>query len=134
VQLRSALGNSDSLNTEIRDLRDAVLHLTKRTTEEAAARDPQQWLGQKLDTLAKSLRALAERPQQVEVRQATAPNGGNGDNWDAAQLLAQVKRIETFLMPVVKHANEQRNVDTVFANKMVQIIELLEQLDARLTR
>jgi hypothetical protein len=133
-QLRSALGNSDSLNTEIRDLRDAVLHLTKRTTEEAAARDPQQWLGQKLDALAKSLRALAERPQQVEVRQATAPNGGNGDNWDAAQLLAQVKRIETFLMPVVKHANEQRNVDTVFANKMVQIIELLEQLDARLTR
>jgi hypothetical protein len=36
-------------------------------------------------------------------------------------------------MPVVKHANEHRDVDTVFANKMVQIIELLEQLDARLS-
>jgi ATPase involved in DNA repair/ATPase family associated with various cellular activities (AAA) len=139
--IRSALGaasNTESLNAEIRDLRDAVLHLTKRSAEEAAARDPQAWLGDKLDTLAKSLRVLAERPQQVEVRQSALPagatNGGSHpENWDAAQILAQVKRIETFLMPVVKHANEARDVDTVFANKMVQIIELLEQLDARLS-
>jgi hypothetical protein len=140
--IRSTIGNGTgtaSLNAEIRDLRDAVLHLTKRATEETAARDPQAWLGERLDTLAKSLRALAERPQQVEVRQSALPAQANGgaahpENWDVAQLLAQVKRIETFLMPVVKHANEAREVDTVFANKMVQIIELLEQLDARLTR
>ena len=136
--IRSTIGNGTgtaSLNAEIRDLRDAVLHLTKRSTEEAAARDPQAWLGERLDALATSLRTLAERPQQVEVRQSALPAHTNGgDNWDAAQLLAQIRRIETFLLPVVKAANEQRDTDTVLANKMVQIVELLEQLDARLTR
>ena len=132
------VGNGSSLNAEIRDLRDAVLHLTKRSTEELATRDPQHWLGERLDALATSLRALAERPQQVEVRQSPLHHGNGGErlpeSWDAAHLLAQVKRIETFLLPIVKAANEQRENDTVLANKMVQIVELLEQLDARITR
>jgi len=136
--IRSTIGNGTntaSLNAEIRDLRDAVLHLTKRATEETAQRDPAHWLGGRLDALAHSLKVLAERPQQVEVRQSALPAAHtNGDNWDAAQLLAQIRRIETFLLPVVKAANEQRDSDTVLANKMVQIVELLEQLDARLTR
>jgi hypothetical protein len=141
--IRSTLGNATAtaaLGAEIRDLRDAVLHLTKRSADEAAARDPQHWLGERLDTLTHSLRALAERPQQVAVHRAAPAHGGNGnggahgDNWDAAQLMAQVKRIETFLVPMVNAAVEQRGTDTVLANKMVQIIELLEQLDARLTR
>jgi hypothetical protein len=52
---------------------------------------------------------------------------------DSQQLLAQVRRIEQSLVPVVGAAVEQRAGDTLLANKMVQIIELLEQLDARLS-
>jgi len=52
---------------------------------------------------------------------------------DAKAILAQVRRIEDTLKPVVGAAVEQRAGDTLLANKMVQIIELLEQLDARLS-
>ncbi len=86
-------------------------------------------LAERLDRLSESLHALAARPQQVAVHPAPpAPamphDVRSGDSWDAASLLAHIKRIE----------REQRGNDTVLANKMVQIIELLEQLDARLVR
>ncbi|MBA3396397.1 MAG: DNA repair ATPase [Deltaproteobacteria bacterium] len=139
--IRSTLGNGTgtaNVTIELRELREALLRAAQKTASEAAARDPASWLGERLDAIAAGLRSLAERPQQVEVHQSHVPaHHGNGnptaENWDAAALLAQVKRIETSLVPVVSAAVEQRGSDTVLANKMVQIIELLEQLDARLS-
>jgi hypothetical protein len=64
----------------------------------------------------------------------SAPGSAPGSAIDAQRLLEQVRRIEQSLVPVVGAAVEQRAGDTLLANKMVQIIELLEQLDARLSR
>jgi hypothetical protein len=86
----------------------------------------ESWLGPRLDQLAQRLQALS--PPKVEAR-GTDP--GN-KILDAEQLLAQVRRIEDTLVPVVGAAVESRAGDTLLANKMVQIIELLEMLDARL--
>jgi len=138
--IRSTLGNGTgtvNLTVEVRALREALLHAVQHAASETERRDPATWLATRLDTIAQSLHALAERPQQVEVRQglhapASAASSG-GDGWDAAALLANVRRIEQSLVPVVSAAVAQRGSDTVLANKMVQIIELLEQLDARLT-
>ncbi|MDQ3368108.1 MAG: AAA family ATPase, partial [Myxococcota bacterium] len=135
--IRSTLGNGTGtahLTVEVRELRESLLRMVEQTAAEAVRRDPVSWLSTRLDTIAQSLHALAERPQQVEVHQRALPAAPHHENWDAAALLAQVKRIETSLLPVVSAAVEQRGSDTVLANKMVQIIELLEQLDARLTR
>lgn len=130
--LRSTLGNGAGtahLTVELRELRETLLRAAAESATHAARRDPSAWLSDRLDAIADGLRALAERPQPP-----VAVHGTPADNWDAAALLAQVKRIESSLVPVVSAAVEQRAGDTLLANKMVQIIELLEQLDARLTR
>jgi hypothetical protein len=49
----------------------------------------------------------------------------------AEQLIGQIRRLEDTLVPVVGAAVESRAGDQALAQKMVQIIELLEQLDAR---
>lgn len=135
--IRSTLGNGTGtahLTVEVRELREALLRAALDSATHAARRDPAAWLGDRLDAIAASLHALADRPAPAlpAARSATTP-GASGDNWDAAALLAQVKRIESSLVPVVSAAVDQRAGDTLLANKMVQIIELLQQLDARLT-
>jgi len=131
-QIRGALGNTSStaeLTAELRALREAMLRAVMRTSADAATRDPATWLGPRLDALADSLRTSA-----AQVAPPPAHGGvGGGNGLDAQQLLAQVRRIEQSLVPVVGAAIEQRAGDTLLANKMVQIIELLEQLDARLS-
>ena len=121
--IREALGNSSptELTGEVRQLREAILRAVMKTSAEAASRDLEPWLRPRLDTLAESLRAAGrDKP--------------TGSVPDAGQILAQVRRIEQSLVPVIGNAVEQRAGDTLLANKMVQIIELLESLDARLSR
>ncbi len=100
------------------------------------------WLAPKLDALAESLRASSEA-RAIEAADATSRvieldtpkfRPDDGLMVDAKAILAQVRRIEDSLAPVVGAAVEQAAGDTMLANKMVQIIELLEQLDARLSR
>jgi hypothetical protein len=139
--IRTALAEargSAQVTDEIRQLREVVLQAARKTITDLSARDPQEWLAPRLDALAAGLQAHAERPINVEVK---GNGNGNGDanideatNANAEWLLAQVRRIESTLVPVVNAAVEQRSSDTLLANKMVQIIELLEQLDARLAR
>jgi hypothetical protein len=86
------------------------------------------WLAPKLDALAESLRT----PHTAAV-ELPKLRPDDGQMIDAKALLAQVRRIETTLGPVVTAAIDQAAGDTLLANKMVQIIELLEQLDARLS-
>ncbi|MEJ7598350.1 MAG: DNA repair ATPase [Kofleriaceae bacterium] len=81
------------------------------------------WLAPRLDALAHALRPVVTGPS----------HDPNNLVVDAKSILAQVRRIEDTLRPVVGAAVEQRAGDTLLANKMVQIIELLEQLDARLS-
>jgi hypothetical protein len=127
--IRGALDTANptgELTGELRALREAMLRSVMRTSADAAARDPAAWLGPRLDALTESLRA--------SVGSHAASRGPtSGTVIDAQQLLAQVRRIEQSLVPVVGAAVEQRAGDTLLANKMVQIIELLEQLDARLS-
>ena len=119
---------------ELRELREAVLRAILRTSSETASHHPERWLGPRLDALAESLRTAA-RSAAHPAPPARSPAGGGGPGTviDAQQLLAQIRRIEQSLVPVVGAAVEQRAGDTLLANKMVQIIELLEQLDARLS-
>ena len=138
--IRGALGTANptaELTEELRALREAMLRAVMRTSAEAASRDPAAWLGPRLDALADSLRVSAAQVEaQVARGGAGNRNGngnGNGNGTDTQQLLAQIRRIEQSLVPVVGAAVEQRAGDTLLANKMVQIIELLEQLDARLS-
>ncbi len=130
--LREAMGAANpnaELTEELRALREAVLRVVVRSSADAASRDPQSWLGPRLDAIAESLRHAASGATQA-TRGGAHP--GPGSVLDA-QLLQQVRRIEQSLVPVVGAAVEQRAGDTLLANKMVQIIELLEQLDARLS-
>jgi DNA repair ATPase/ATPase family protein associated with various cellular activities (AAA) len=158
--LRAAIGQSrpTELLAEVRGLsetlRHASNHLTAATSprldqlaEALRGRDAESWLGPRLDALAAwmadSLRArggggggggtgeleawLGPRLDALaEALRAHASNGnGNVPSvLDRQQLLAQFRRFE----------QEQRAGDTLLANKMVQIIELLEQLDARFDR
>ena len=85
---------------------------------------PEGWLGPRLDALAASLRGAVER--------APAP-GAAAPAVDPELLLSQIRRLEDTLVPVVGAAVESRAGDQVLAQKMVQIIELLEQLDARIS-
>ena len=129
--LREAVGSANpnaELTAELRALREAVLRVVTRTSADAASRDPQAWLGPRLDALAESMRHAAASATQA----ARGGHPGPGSVLDA-QLLQQVRRIEQSLVPVVGAAVEQRAGDTLLANRMVQIIELLEQLDARLS-
>src|SRR5690606_13331381 len=80
------------------------------------------WLGPRLDALAAGVQAAA----------TPGPRGGDPRVLDTQALLAQFRRIEETLRPVAGAAAEQRAGDTLLANKMVQIIELLEQLGARI--
>ena len=93
----------------------------------------QSWLAPRLDAIAETLRAHAEslRAQPHAPRLGTDPGLAEIDP-DA--LLGQIRRIEETLLPVVGAAVESRAGDTLLANKMVQIIELLKSLDARLGR
>lgn len=135
--IRAALGTgggaqvAEALGKEVRELRDAVTLAAREASADAASRDPEEWLAPRLDRLAEGLRAHLARPLQVELP-AGAHAGGNGQGAAAEELLAQVRRLEETLVPVVGAAVEQRAGDQALAGKMVQIIELLEQLDARL--
>ena len=155
--LRSTIGDGAgtvTLATEVRQLREAMLLAAKSASATAAERDPEGWLGPRLDALAESLRAQLERPLALAtpVPAAALPaalpaghagnagngNGGNGgaasDNWEIAELLAQVRRIESSLAPVVSAAVDQRGSDMFLAGKLVKILEMLEDLDARLSK
>jgi hypothetical protein len=85
----------------------------------------QHWLAPKLDAIAESLRGHAGSI-------ATPRLGTDPGSLDPEALLAQIRRIEDSLMPVVGAAVESRAGDTLLANKMVQIIDLLKHLNARL--
>ncbi len=124
--IREALGHTSptELTGEVRLLREAILRAVMKTSQEAAERDLEPWLRPRLDTLAESLR----------IAGTSKPTGTTSSVPDAGQILAQVRRIEQSLVPVIGNAVEQRAGDTLLANKMVQIIELLESLDARLSR
>ncbi len=93
-------------------------------------------LAVELRSLRDALQAIIERPAPppIVVEKPIVHKHDSGDNWDAAAVAAQIRRIESSLVPVVSAAVDQRAGDTLLANKMVQIIELLEQLDARLAR
>jgi hypothetical protein len=118
--IREALGGASThdLRGEIGQLRESLLRIAARSSADAAARDLEGWLRPQLDALAETLRGRVAPPLSAE---------------DKGQILAQVRRIEQTLVPVVSAAVEQRAGDTMLANKMVQIIELLEQLDSRLS-
>jgi hypothetical protein len=133
------VGTLSGLGAELGAIRGAL----GTASDRAAGRDPQGWLGPRLDALAASLKAHGERPVQVDVVAhvpapvvAPEPSAGNGNgaaNLAAAQeLLAQVRRLEDSLVPVVGAAVEQRAGDQALALRMVQIIVLLEPRDARL--
>ncbi len=91
----------------------------------------QTWLAPRLDAIAETLRMHAENLRTHAPRLGTDPGIAEIDP-DA--LLGQIRRIEETLLPVVGAAVESRAGDTLLANKMVQIIELLKSLDARLGR
>jgi hypothetical protein len=63
--IRTALaapGPTAELGGEVRALRQAVVSAAQRATaDDAAARDPEDWLGPKLDALAAGLRSVVER-------------------------------------------------------------------------
>jgi hypothetical protein len=131
------VGTLSGLGAELGAIKSALTIAAKQASADAATRDPEDWLAPRLDALTESLRAHAARPIEV-LAPSHDGNGGNGngngnhDKAAAAELLAQVRRIEETLVPVVGAAVEQRAGDQALALKMVQIIELLEQLDARL--
>jgi hypothetical protein len=104
--------------------------IQKALVEKPPAPDSEAWLGPRLDALAAW---LAETVNTHAATVAPAPTNGAASSIEAQQLLQQVRRIEQSLVPVGA-AVDQRAGDTPLANKMVQIIELLEQLDARLSR
>lgn len=128
------VGTLSGLGTELGEIQKTL------ATPKAVPIDSEGWLGPRLDALAawladtvNSHATLAAAPHAPQV------NGNGHDELernrnDTERLLQQVRRIEQTLVPVVGAAVEQRAGDTLLANKMVQIIELLEQLDARLSR
>ena len=146
--LRDTIGATKpvELVAEVRELRAAIA----QAAATQAGRDSEGWLGPRLDNLtawlaeshksgsssletwlAPKLDALAHALRAAEAKPAS--KDPNNLVVDAKAILAQVRRIEDTLKPVVGAAVEQRAGDTLLANKMVQIIELLEQLDARLS-
>jgi hypothetical protein len=130
------VGTLSGLGAELGAIKSALTIAAKQASADAATRDPEEWLAPRLDALTESLRAHAARPIEALVPANGGRGNGNGngdhDKAAAAELLAQVRRIEETLVPVVGAAVEQRAGDQALALKMVQIIELLEQLDARL--
>ena len=109
--------------------------IQKALVERVPTPDSEAWLGPRLDALAAWLaETVKTRAATAAAAPTPAPFNGTASSAEAQQLLQQVRRIEQTLVPVVGAAVDQRAGDTLLANKMVQIIELLEQLDARLTR
>ncbi len=133
--LRDTIGGTkpDDLTRELRELREALLRAVMKQSADAAQRDPEGWLGPRLDALAEGMRRQAAAvPAAAAAPKSDVPKGAMVI--DAEKLLAQVRRLEQSLGPVISAAADQRGGDTLLANKMVQIIELLEQLDARLDK
>ncbi|HEU0034161.1 MAG TPA: DNA repair ATPase [Kofleriaceae bacterium] len=159
-ELRAALlqaaAKSHAGTTELRNAVVQAAADAKTGEPPRDARDVESWLGPRLDNLVAWLAdTLRGRPDELEswlgprldaiaegLRHRVGTNGnGNGhvqpDDGrmiEARELVANLRRIEHALAPVIDAASEQRAGDTLLANKMVQIIELLEQLDARLAR
>lgn len=137
--LRDTVGGlaSDPLRGEVERLRDTLTQISERWSIEesvraekaladASSRDVEAWLRPRLDSLTEALRHRTAGPP--------AANGSSGLTADDKRyLVEQLARIERTLAPVAGAAAEQRAGDTLLANKMVQIIELLEQLGARLS-
>lgn len=96
------------LAQEVRELRAAL-------AKGLEARDSETWLGPRLDALAAW---LAETFQKHLGKPTT---NGSPQVIDAEALIRQVRQLEQQIEPL-------RGDNTVLANKMVQIIELLEQL------
>jgi hypothetical protein len=135
------------LTSEVRELRGAVLAAAGKAAERAGDTSWESWLGPRLDALAAWL-AEIQRGRAAEIEgwlgprldalaaglRAAPAHGPRGSDLvvDSQALLAQFRRIEDALRPVVGAAAEQRAGDTLLANQMVQIIELLEQRGARL--
>jgi hypothetical protein len=106
--IRGALGplsTSSPLAGELKELREALLRMMLKISVDLAARE-----------------ALHDGQDDDKPPPRS-------DDW-IAPMFSQLKRIEQTLAPAVAGVRED---DNVLANKMVQIIELLEQLDARLS-
>ncbi len=134
---------------EVRELRGALLQALAQQSpssepwlaprldalaEGLEHRDSEAWLGPRLDALAAWLAETFRKHSEPLPATTLKGTGSTPAVIDAQRLLEQIKRIEQSLVPVINTAVEQRAGDTMLANKMVQIIELLEQLDARLSR
>jgi hypothetical protein len=106
-------------------LTQALAAQATQATQQAAPKpaDTESWLGPRLDNLAAW---LADSLRQQRAAPAPAPSAGPSVV-DVSQVINHLRRIEASLEPVA-------GADTVLANKMVQIIELLEQLNAQLDR
>jgi hypothetical protein len=69
--LRGALGESSrtaELTGEIRALREAVVRMAKSATADAAARDVEDWLAPRLDSLTDALQAQADTVRVIDTR------------------------------------------------------------------
>ncbi len=158
--IREALGEGSTgeLRGEVELLRETLTNISERWSIEeslraekhladAAARDVEGWLRPRLDALTSALRARPAVATGSGVgadgaagsgAAGSAGGGGNGAGnvglspVDKRQLNDQFLRIERMLTPVAGAAADQRAGDTLMANKLVQIIELLESLSAQL--
>ncbi len=135
IRTAVATGSSGDIGAELRALREALSLAARASSADAAARDPEAWLAPRLEALTASLAAYAARPLKGALNSpgGLGSGGGLGGMIGAEALLSQIRRIEDTLVPMVGAALDQRAGDQALAMKMVQIIELLEQLDARLT-
>jgi ATPase involved in DNA repair/ATPase family associated with various cellular activities (AAA) len=151
--IREALGTDQTgeLRGEVERLRETLTNISERWSIEeslraeklladAAERDIEGWLRPRLDALTQAMRARPAAAAGSGVDGHGAAPGGavpappqpGLSATDKRQLHDQFLRIERMLSPVAGAAADQRAGDTLMANKMVQIIELLEQLSARL--
>jgi hypothetical protein len=124
---REALGNGQGVSQlapELRALRDVVAAAAMRASADAAAKDPEDWLGPRFEALT---RALAEMRQPVSIEVMNqAPPG-------VQELLEQqILLVEKAVMPVVHAVARDRGDGQALAAQMMQIIELLQDLDARM--
>lgn len=154
--IREALATDGTgeLRGEVERLRTTLTEIAERQSIEdslrsekhladAAARDIEGWLRPRLDALTQAMRS---RPGATGATGSGTPATGTSavagsaaaggtaglTAEDKRHLQDQFVRIERMLTPVAGAAADQRAGDTLMANKMVQIIELLEQLSAQL--
>ena len=142
--LREVVGNTQQpqLLAEIRGVSETLRLAANHLSAQAATHDPAQWLAPRLDQLSQALAGrdiegwlgprldnlAAWLADSVKHANGNGSGGGGGRSGvvDVSELRAYLQRIEQTLVPVA-------GGDTLLANKMVQIIELLEQLQARLS-